>query len=167
MGFFRFVGANSAKDALSRIESIMDLRKNDPAKRISDLAFDPDTRQSRIAEATTAFKIEERFGYFGRYQRPSADAPKGDFQSLSGPYAGKTFDDFGSEISDGMIKQLQFKPTRTEKKFFESLELHLKEADYVILNLTKLKADAPALYQRTLSHVENHPMLHKVINVTE
>ena len=152
---------------LTEVDSIIAARRADPAGRIRSLAADPDSGKLRMEEAKTAFEVEDQFGYFGRYQRPSPDAPKGDFYSLSGPYKGKTFDDFGSEISDGMIKQLQIKPKNTERLYFESLEQHLTEADYVILNISKLKAQAPSLYEKTLIYINNHPMTNKVINVTK
>lgn len=157
------------KDTVSTegVDSIIATRRTDPAGRIRSLAADPDSGKLRMGEANTVFEIEEQFGYFGRYQRPSPDAPKGDHYSLSGPYKGQTFDDFGSEISQGMIKQLKIKPKNTERLYFESLEQHLNEADHVILNVSKLKAEAPSLYEKTLIYINNHPNARKVINVTK
>ncbi|CCN73826.1 hypothetical protein VIBNISFn118_950001 [Vibrio nigripulchritudo SFn118] len=86
------------------IESIKKLRLTAPEDRLKQLAWDPDSGKFRDSEAKTAFEIEERFGYFERYQRPTSDSPKGDYISLSGECRGQTFDDFGSEINDGMIR---------------------------------------------------------------
>ncbi|MDD1796408.1 hypothetical protein LRP50_25155 [Enterovibrio sp. ZSDZ42] len=105
------------------------------------------------------------FGFFERYQRQSLDASKGDFVSISGPYKGQTFDDFGSEINEGMIRQLSLKPTRTERKFFESLNKHLEQSDNVVLNLTLLKSKHSDLYERTMNFVKTHQ--NKIIDVTE
>nr|WP_269783535.1 hypothetical protein [Marinibactrum halimedae] len=132
-----------------------------------ELAQDPDTKKLRSQEAQTAFEIEEKYGYFDRYKRPSPDAPKGDFISLSGPYKGQTFDDFGSEINEGMIRQLEKKPVKTERKFFESLEKHLEDADNVILNLTVLKSKNNDLYKRAMKYIDSHELKDKIIDVTK
>lgn len=150
-----------------KIQSIKKLRLESPDLRIEQLAWDPDSGKYRMQEARTAFEIEEKYGYFDRYQRPSPHSPKGDFIAISGKYKDQTFDDFGSEINEGMIRQIQRKPNQTKRKFFESLENHLQESDHVILNLTKLKKDFPSLYTETIEYVSKHPNKHKVIDVTK
>ncbi|GLS24769.1 hypothetical protein [Marinibactrum halimedae] len=149
------------------LNDIQNLRRTDPQSRIMELAQDPDTKKLRSQEAQTAFEIEEKYGYFDRYKRPSPDAPKGDFISLSGPYKGQTFDDFGSEINEGMIRQLEKKPVKTERKFFESLEKHLEDADNVILNLTVLKSKNNDLYKRAMKYIDSHELKDKIIDVTK
>lgn len=157
----------------TKLNEIREQRKSDPAARLAYLADDTmpgGGGKARWGEAKTAFDIEENYGYFGRYTRDMNDpnAKKGDFISLSGPYKGKTFDDFGSEISDGMIRQLNSKKkAKEEKAFLSSLQTHLDDADHVILNLTHLKANAPSLYDKAMEKVLNHPNASQVIDVTK
>ena len=66
-----------------------------------------------------------------------------------------------------MIKQLQRKPVKTERKFFESLENHLQQSDNVVLNLSVLKSQNNQLYLKSLDYIDNHPLKNKVINVTK
>ncbi|WP_231109572.1 hypothetical protein, partial [Vibrio nigripulchritudo] len=64
-------------------------------------------------------------------------------------------------------RQLQKKPIKTERKFFESLENHLQQSDNVILNLSMLKKHHNDLYLKSIEFINSHPLKFKVINVSK
>lgn len=153
--------------ALKKIQDIRAMRETNPEERIKELSWDPDVNLERPKEGETAFAIENQYGYFERYTRPDPSAPKGDFISLSGDYQGETFDDFGSNIDEGMLTSLKRNRDKTEQQYFCSLEKHLQKADHVVLNIETLKNKEHGLYLKTMDYLHKHDLKHKVIDATD
>jgi len=154
-------------DALNEIDRIKKIRQNNEAERINELGRDMDKggpNDINIIEGQVGFDLEERYGYFARYK--SSPEKKGDWISLSGPYKGKTFDEFGGGIDEKALEVFSKVPVQ-KKLYFKSIDLHFDKADYVILNLTKMKIVNPELYQETLQYIVNKYGNSKLINITK
>jgi len=132
------------------------------------LGFDPDRKIYSDAEANAAFEIEEEWGFFKRYQASNESGKKGDWVGLSGKGEGKTFDEFGGSIPDNPFAVNEItRKSKSKRLFFESLDEHFTKSDYVILNLTNIRKNDPALYTEAMDYIINNYGSGKLINITK
>ncbi|WP_282164952.1 hypothetical protein [Cellulophaga baltica] len=159
--------ANTA-DELAEISRIKNIRSTNKAKRLEELGYDLDRKVHVPEEADAAFKIEEEWGYFERYQAPAGSGKKGDWIGLSGKGKGKTFDEFGGSIPDNSFAVNEItRKAKSKTKYFESLDEHFVKSDYVVLNLTNLKKHNVSLYNESISYITQKYGVSKLINITQ
>ncbi|MEN9612144.1 MAG: hypothetical protein RLZZ628_2958 [Bacteroidota bacterium] len=151
---------------LAKIKIIKNTRTTNKQERINQLGNDPDRKTVILTEGEAAYDLEEIYGYFERYQRVNPSDPKGDWISLSGTYKNKTFDEFGGGFTLVALKMFDFDP-KQKRKFFQSVDLHFIEANYVILNLTLMKQEVPAFYNETIQYIKEKYGIIKLINITK
>lgn len=136
---------------MEEINRIKNLRKTNKTERLTELGTDPDVDAFRPREAEVAFAIEEQYGFFKRYKRPSLDAPKGDWISLEN---GKTYDHFGIP-DDAKIVDVNANLPKQREKLFENLDKHFEQADFVVLDIEHVKKYNLKFYEEIMTHIKN------------
>ncbi|MFA0961873.1 hypothetical protein AB9P05_08690 [Roseivirga sp. BDSF3-8] len=151
-----------------KIDIIVELRKINKNERLKQLGTDPDRNIYSHAEAEAAYKIEEEWGYFERFQAKPGSGRKGDWIGLSGKGKDKTFDEFGGSIPDNPYAVGEItRKAKSKRLFFESLDEHFAKSDYVVLNLTNLKRHNLNLFNETMEYIRTNFEINKLIDITK